>query len=143
MASIVLAYGVALGTLSFIIQQITPPAVAQVILITGISGGGFCVLWGIVALAGHKRRAWAVITMTTVAFVMLSQVVQAWLSSTDATSTSLTGRLVLTLMLLMTVGVLTYLLHGERTPEFYQTGNTRGEHSASHGTTVQTPGARP
>src|SRR5688572_5877952 len=98
MASIILAYGVALAVLSLFIQQIAP-ALAKVIFITSIAGGGLCVLWGIVAFAGHKRRAWAVLTMIVVAFVYLSQLVEAWMASTDATSVSLTGRLVLTFML--------------------------------------------
>ena len=98
-------------------------------------------LWSIVAFAGHKRRAWAILTMIAVAFVVLSQVIQAWLASTDATSTSLTGRLVLTLMLLMTVGMLMYVLHGERPPEFYDPGAARRDNPASRGEHAQPPDA--
>jgi hypothetical protein len=41
-------------------------------------------------------------------------------------SLSLAVRLLVTLMLLMTVGMLMYLLHGERPSEFYSTANRRG-----------------
>jgi hypothetical protein len=132
MASIILVYGVALAALSLLIQQIAP-AFAKGILITGITGGGLSVLWGVVALTGHKRRAWAVLTMIAVTFVTLSQTVQVWMVPSDAVSTSLAGRLVLTLMLLMTMGMLMYLLHGERPPEFYSTGKSRRDHSPSSG----------
>lgn len=51
-----------------------------------------------------------------------SQGGQAWLSPTDAASGSLAGLLVLTLILLMTVGMLVHVLHGERPREFPQPG---------------------
>jgi hypothetical protein len=141
MASIILVYGVALAALSLLIQQIAP-AFAKVILITGIAGGGLSVLWGVVALTGHKRRAWAVLTMIAVTFVTLSQTVQAWMASSDAASTSLMGRLVLTLMLLMTVGMLMYLLHGERPPEFYTTGTAHRDNSPPRGNDAHSNGGR-
>jgi hypothetical protein len=141
MAIVIAAYGVVLAAISFFIQQ-AAPALANVIFITGIAGGGLCVLWGIVAIAGHKRRAWAVLTLIAVAFVVLSQVVQAWSVSTDETSTSLTDRLVLTFMLLMTVGMLMYILHGERPPEFYTTGTARRDTSPSRGNDAHSDGGR-
>lgn len=127
MASVIAAYGIVLAALSVLVQPIAP-AFAKVIFITGLAGGGLCVLWGIVAFAGHKRRAWAMLTMTAVAFVVLSQAVQAWLASADATSANLAGRLVLTLLLLMTVGMIMYVLHGERPPEFYDPRSARRDH---------------
>ena len=95
--------------------------------ITGIAGGGLFVLWGIVALTGHKRRTWAILTMIAVTIVLLTQVVQAWLGA----SIILTRRLMLTVMFLMTM--LLYLFHGERPPEFYTSGTARRDHSPSRG----------
>lgn len=136
MASVIGAYGVVLAALSLFIQQ-AAPAFAQVVLVTGLGGGGLCVLWGIVAFAGHKRRAWALLTMIAVALVTLSQVIHAWSVSTDATSMSLMGRFVLTLMLLVTVGMIMYVLHGERPPEFYDPGAAGRANPASHGEPAQ------
>lgn len=130
MASVIAAYGVVLAALGLIIQQIAP-ALAQVVPLTGMAGGGLCVLWGIVAFAGHKRRAWALLTMVAVAVVMLIQGVHAWSVSADATSMSLMGRLVLTIMFLMTVGMLMYVVHGERPPEFYDSGTARRDKPSS------------
>jgi len=141
MASILLTYGAALAGLSFVVQQIAP-AFAKVTFVAGMAGGGLSVLWGIVAFAGKKRRTWAVLTMIAVTVVLLTQVVQAWLTSTDTTSTNLTGRLVLTLMFLMTMGMLLYVLHGERPPEFYDPGVARRENPFSHGERPQSPGTR-
>jgi len=129
MASVIVAYGVLLAALSLFIQQ-AAPAFAQVMLVAGMTGGGLCVLWGIVAFAGHSRRAWAVLTMVAVGFAVLTQVVPAWM---DGSSASLGGRLVLTLMLLMTVGMLMYVLHGERPPEFYDLKAARRANPASRG----------
>jgi hypothetical protein len=138
MASVIAAYGVVLAALGLIIQQ-TAPAFAQVVFLTGVAGGGLCVLWSLIAFAGHKRRVWAMLTMIPVAVVMLIQVVHAWSASNDATSMSLTGRLVLTLMFLMTVGMLMYVLHGERPPEFYDSGTARRDKPSSRGEPAQQP----
>jgi hypothetical protein len=136
MASILLAYGIALAALSLLIQQIAP-AYAKLIGIIGIAGGGLSVLWGIVALTRHKRRAWAVLTMIPLTFLTLSQTIRGWVASI-----SLTGQLVLTLMFVMTVGMLMYLLHGERAPEFYSTGTTRRDNSPSRANEAHSNGGR-
>jgi hypothetical protein len=124
MAVVIAGYGMVLAPLGVLIQQ-AAPAFAKVTFLTGIAGGGLCVLWGIIAFAGHRRRTWAVLTMIAVAFVLLNQVPQGWLGSAETHPASLTGRLVPTLMLVMTVGMLMYVLHGERTPEFYEPGSVR------------------
>ena len=141
MGSVIAVYGVVLAALSFFIRQVVP-AFANVVFVCGLAGGGLCVLWGIVAIAGHKRRAWAVLTLIAVAFVVLSQAVQVWFVSDDETSTRLAGRLVLTLMLLMTMGVLMYVLHGERPPEFYTTGTARPDSSPSRRNETHSDGGR-
>ena len=84
-----------------------------------------CVVWSLVALAGHQRRAWAIVTLIAVAIMILSQVVPAWASVGGETSGSRAAALLLTFMLLLTVGMLMYLVHGERPPEFYTTGTAR------------------
>jgi len=63
----IVAHGVVLAALALFVQQVAP-AFAQVIFITGLAGGGLYVLWGIVAFAGHKRRAWAVLTLAATDF---------------------------------------------------------------------------
>src|SRR5687767_2717181 len=94
MASIVVAYGIAVAALGFILQQ-AAPALAKVTFITGLAGGGLCVVWGIVGLSGHKRRAWAVLTLIAMALVVLTQAVQAWLGETPG---RLVGASLLTLI---------------------------------------------
>jgi len=129
MAGVIMAYGVVLAALGLAVGSVAPE-LATITSITGIAGGGSCVLWGLVALAGHKRRVWTILTLIAVFFVVLSQTIQAWMALGDNSGTY-AGPLLLTLMLLTTVGMLMYVLHGERPPEFYQTGTTRRDNPAS------------
>ncbi len=121
MAGILIAYGMLLAGLGFVLHQIAP-VFGKITFIAGLAGGGLCLLWGIAALAGLKGRAWAVLTAIAVALVMLSQTVPAWMSSPVAGSGVFLVRLLVTVMMILTVGMLMYLLHGERPPEFYEKG---------------------
>jgi zinc transporter ZupT len=119
MASIIMAYGSALAALGFAVRTTTPES-AQVSFLTGLIGGGACVLWGIAAWGGLKRRAGTILTLTAIAFSGLSQVVPAWLALTTK-SGNLASAILVTIMLALTVGMIMYVLHGERPPEFYET----------------------
>ena len=130
MGSIVISYGVALAGLAFVLQQIAP-ALAKVTFIAGGVAGGLSVFWGILALAGHKRRAWAVLTVVALAFVLLTQMVHAWSAPAGETPGKLAGALLLTVLMMMTVGMIMYLLHGDRPSEFYRIGATRRNHGGS------------
>jgi hypothetical protein len=118
MAGIIMAYGGGLAALGFAIQAIAPTP-AQVAVLTGLTGGGACILWGVVAWCGYPRRAWVIMTMVVIALCGLSQAVPAWLALAMK-SGSLAVTLLMTLMLVATVGMIMYVLHGERPPEFYE-----------------------
>lgn len=130
MGSIVVGYGVLLAVFAFVLQQVSP-TLAKVTFIAGLVAGGMTVIWGIVGLAGHKRRTWAMLTLVALAFVLLTQMVDAWSASASETPGKLPGALVLTWLMILTLGMLMYLMHGERSPEFYQTGTARRKNSAS------------
>jgi hypothetical protein len=130
MGSIVVGYGILVAVLAFVLQQMAP-ALSKVTFIAGLVAGGLIVLWGIVGLTSHKRRTWAVLTLIPLAFVLLTQVVHAWSASASVTPGKLPGALLLTVLMLSTVGMLMYLLHGERPPEFYETGTARRNSSGS------------
>ena len=124
MASVLIAYGVVLAGLGFLLHQ-TAPVFGKVTFIAGLAGGGLCLLWGIAALAGLKGRSWSVLTAITVALVMLSQTVSAWMGSGSEDAGVLTVRLLVTAMMILSMGMIMYLLHGERPPEFYERGANR------------------
>ncbi len=121
MAGILLAYGFLLGVFGIVFQRIAPGD-TNVTLIASLVGGGLCTFLGVRALGSGKGRGWAVLTMIAITFVMLGRAVPAWLVFGEEEVISRGGRLLLTLMLLMTLGTVTYVVHGERPPEDYVRG---------------------
>jgi hypothetical protein len=120
MASVLIAYGIGLAGLGLVGQQIAP-ASGRITLVTGLASGGLSLLWALAALAGLKGRAGAILTAIPTAFVLLTRAVHVWIASASEGAGSLIVRLLVTAMFLLAVGILMYLLHGERPPEFYQT----------------------
>ena len=140
MAGIIMAYGGGLAALGFAVQA-TAPELAKVPFLTGLAGGGVCVFWAVVAWCGYQRRGWIILTMVAIAFSGLSQTVPAWLAMATQ-SGNLAVALLTTLMLAGTVGMIMYVLHGERSPEFYEVGGRRRElraTEASHGQNRRQP----
>jgi hypothetical protein len=121
MAGILITYGIGLGVLGLVVQKLAP-ALERVTLLAGLIGGGLCLLWGAAALAGLKGRAWATVSTIATALVLLSQAIHVWSVSAPEAGGSLSVRLLVTFMLVLTVGMVMYLLHGERPAEFYSRG---------------------
>jgi len=121
MASVLIAYGGILVGLGFLIHQ-AAPAFGKVTSIAGFAGGGLCLLWGVAAMAGLKGRVWATLSAIATIVVLLTQTVNAWSSSASEGAVSMMVRLVVTAMFFLTIGMLLYLFHGERPPEFYERG---------------------
>ncbi len=119
MGSIVVGYGVLIVVLSFVLQQVSPP-LSKVAFVSGLIAGGLSILWGIVGLSGHKRRTWAMLTMIALSFVLLTQGIDAWSAPAGETPGKLGGAILLTGMIVLTVGMMMYVMHGDRTPEFYR-----------------------
>lgn len=76
-------------------------------------------------MAGLKRRAWAIFTTVGGAAMLLSWATQVWTASSGEDAGRVAVRLLVTLMFLLTVGMVLYLMHGERPPEFYERGANR------------------
>lgn len=123
MVGILISFGVVLACLGLVVGKIAP-AVERVAFITGLVGGGLSVLWGIATLAGMKGRKWPILTVIGTIVVLLTRAVHVWTTSSAAAGGTAV-RLVVTLMFFMTMGVLLYLFHGERPPEFYERGRVR------------------
>ncbi len=142
MASVLIAYGGLLAGLGFLLHQ-AAPVFARVAFIAGLAGGGLSLLWGVAALAGLKGRVWATLSAIATTVVLLTQAVSVWTTSASEGASSLTIRLVVTTMFLLTIGMLLYLFHGERPPEFFE---RRAHHRAdpfSRGKEPQTRDTRP
>lgn len=129
MAGILIGFGIVLAGLGLAVQK-TAPAMERVAFIAGVAGGGLSLLWGVAALAGLKSRQGAILTAIATIAVLLIRGVHVWTTSMEAEGGALL-RLVVTMMFVMTTGMLLYLFHGERAPEFYQRAASRHDDPAS------------
>lgn len=114
MALYLLIYGIGLMALALLTNR-AAPEMARVTLITGLAGGGLCALWGVLGLLGHRRRGGAIVTLILVCLALVTQTINGWLERSEG----LLAPTLMTLMLVASVGILMYVLHGNRPPEFY------------------------
>lgn len=109
-----LVYGVVLAGLGLLVHH-KAPDLAQVTLVTSVAGGVVSVLYGVLTLCGYRRRWWIGLTLGAVSFVLLSQAVTAWMRPADGEGAS-PLRLAaawITVMLVLSLGLLLNLLHGQ------------------------------
>jgi len=130
MAGVLIAYGIVLVVVGFVLYRVSPE-LGKVTWITSFAGSGLCLLWGTAALGGLKGRSWAVLNVVGMAFVMVTQMVSAWTSFAGSSSERLTLRLLATVATVLTMGMLMYLIHGERPPEYYQRKKSDGSTPAT------------
>jgi hypothetical protein len=123
MAGVVMVYGIVLALMSFALGR-TEPSVSKGFLFTMFGSGALCVVLSIIGLAGYRRRVWIVFVLIATLVPTLGQVIQSWGTSRQASGSILEPSL-LTFTLAITIGVLMYLIHGERPAEFYSPGTKR------------------
>lgn len=130
MALTLIGYGLLLVALGFAAAWAgldSPNAV----LITGFAGGGLSLLAAIAALAGYKRRLWAILISIAMGVVLLNEMVRVWLAFAGEEAAPVAARLAVTLMFLCSIAMSIYLLHGERPPEFYGTSGSPRQREAT------------
>lgn len=113
MAGIVILYSVLLFLLGFLTSRVSTEFGRTPFLVSAI-GSGLCLLWALAGAAGYKNRSWLTLSLAVIALALLTETVGSWFSPHPASVRGL-----LSLSLLVTVAALMYVLHGERTPEFY------------------------
>jgi len=91
--------GVLLAGLSLVARHLQPD-LSSLTLFTGLVGGGLCVLWGVLGRRGTRCRGGAMVTLVTVACVLVCQAVQSWEASGEGGSK---GRMVTALMAVLVV----------------------------------------
>jgi hypothetical protein len=115
MAGIIIAYGFVLFFLGLLTSRLFPTH-GNTPFLAGAIGGGLCGICGVAAFAGWKSRALVTIFLAGIAFVFLAEAVGSWFGDYP-----MGFRLLIPLGLVVTVGALVYVLHGERPPGFYDT----------------------
>lgn len=74
--------GALLGCLSVAANYLDPEFVGAT-LVTGLVGGGLCVLWAVLGRRGTPCRGAAMATLGTAACIFVGQAVQSWKASGD------------------------------------------------------------
>jgi 4-hydroxybenzoate polyprenyltransferase len=91
--------GVLPAGLSVLARHVQPDF-QRATLLTGLVGGGLCIVWGILGRRGTRGRGGAMVTLAAVACVFVRQAVLSWRSSAEGGSKS---RMVMALMAVLVV----------------------------------------
>jgi peptidoglycan/LPS O-acetylase OafA/YrhL len=91
--------GVLLAGLSVLARHVQPDF-QRATLLTGLVGGGLCVVWGVLGRRGVRCRARAMVTLVAMACLFVRQALLSWNSSVESRSES---RMVMALMAMLVV----------------------------------------
>ena len=100
-----LGYSVLLFALSYVIYQLAPSA-GKATLLTGLVGGALCLIWGIRATLGKPGKAWAILTLIPVCYVLLGQVINVWMERDPGQAPSMVVKSLVTLVFVTSMGML-------------------------------------
>ena len=99
---LLVVYSLLVAGLSYLVYHLAP-GVARPTLITGLVGGGLCLVWGLRALAGSGGKALPLLTLIPVSFALLPQTFMSWGGGSQA---GRTVAMVITLLLVLSLGML-------------------------------------
>ena len=135
----VIAYGGLLIVLGLLTHR-TAPEIAKPTLMTASAGGALCVLWGVLGLLGRRWKVGFILTVAITSFLLLSQAVTSWMGH-DSKPGGVLAASLMTLMLVVSVGLLMYLLHTDE-PSSEPAVGARDQHDPSGGPNHPSPPAR-
>jgi hypothetical protein len=107
--------GVLMAGLSFLANHLQP-SFPQTAFITGLVGGGLCVLWGVLGRRGSHCRAAAMVTLAAVACVFTRQAVQSWQAPGVVESNGPPVTVLMIVLAAFCVGTLTNLAKEAKSP---------------------------
>jgi len=100
-----IVYSLLLGGLSYVVYHLAPSAVGRPTLITGLTGGVLCLVWGIRAVAGGGGKALPILTLIPVSFVLLSQTIMSWSGTGGEFRGGWTAAAVISLLLVLSLAM--------------------------------------
>jgi hypothetical protein len=117
LGSELIVYSVLLAGLSYLAHHLAP-AIAQPTFITGLIGGALCLVWGLLAVLGSRRKVFSVLTLMPVCYVLLSQTVMTWAGRNEAGTGSRLLPVLIAVMFAFSLGMLMMIaysgtLHGQ------------------------------
>ena len=75
-------YSLLLASLSYVAYRLAPGS-AEATLATSLIGGVLCLIWGVWAICGSRRKTWSILTLVPVAFLLLARTVIGWSGGTS------------------------------------------------------------
>jgi hypothetical protein len=99
------AYSLLLASLSYLTHRLAP-TLAQLTVITGLTGGALCLVCGLRAVMGKRDKALVILTLIPVNYVMLSQTVMTWGGGSQPVPGQQTAALVIMTLSVCSVGML-------------------------------------
>jgi hypothetical protein len=98
-------YSLLLAGFSYLVYHLAP-TITWPTLITGLAGGGLCLLWGVLAMLGSRRKALAILTLIPTSYVLLGQAISRWMGDDTVMSGRRLVALVTTLLVVLSVAML-------------------------------------
>jgi len=105
LGSELIIYSILLAGLSYLTHHLAP-TIARPTLVTGLVGGGLCLVWGILAVLGKRSKALPILTLIPISFVMLSQAVLTWGGGTQRVPGWQKATLTIVVLLAFSMGML-------------------------------------
>lgn len=127
-----IVYSLLLAGLSYLVYHLAP-TITRPTLISGLVGGGLCLLWGVLAMLGSRRKALAVLTLIPTSYVLLGQAISRWMGDDLEMSGRWIVTLVTTLLVVLSVAMLMRIAYaGAFTPEPAQGKDTERRLESQH-----------
>jgi hypothetical protein len=110
-------YSLLLAGLSYLVYHLAP-AITRPTLITGLVSGGLCLVWGVLAMLGSRRKALAILTLIPISYVLLGHAISRWSDHDANISGRLIVALVTTLLFVLSIAMLMRIAYaGAFTPK--------------------------
>jgi len=123
-------YGLLLAGLGCLTHYLAP-ALAKPTLISGLAGGALCLLWGVRAMKGSRGKAWAILTLIPVTFVMLSQSVMTWSGGSQVVPGRRMAAVVITVLCVFSIWMLMRVAYAGMASEGQPGSPTKGGEAES------------
>lgn len=100
-----IAYSLLLAGISYLVHR-WAPSLSQLTFVTGLAGGGVCLVFGFMALLGYRGKGLSILALIPITFVMLSQTVLSWGGGESDHSGRYAAARAITFLFLLSTGML-------------------------------------
>jgi hypothetical protein len=105
LGSELIVYSVLLAALSYLAYHMAP-AVAGTTRVTGLVGGALCLVWGLLAVLGKRRKVFSVLTLIPVCYVLLGQAIMSWTGRNEGDAGRRLVPVLIAVMFVISMGML-------------------------------------